>query len=90
MKKEDIGIIILALAFVAVAVSSVISYQMGFQKGVDYQKEQPFEITIDTYQNNGTDHYSTVFNVTNEGFVALWPDYVPDFTFYKIMKYKGV
>jgi hypothetical protein len=83
--------VLIALFLIGTFCLGVISgYAIGHAQGVEYQKTQPIQISVDTYQNSGTTHQSWVVNVTNEGFVNLWPEYVPNFTFYKITKYRGV
>lgn len=67
----------------------IIGILLGFVIGTQYQKEQPVLIDIETYQNTGTTHYSSVADITNENFLYLWPDAVPNFTCYKIASHKG-
>jgi len=46
MLKNDIIVIVLVIAFIAVSIGSVISYQQGYEQGIQYQKEQPVSVTV--------------------------------------------
>jgi len=91
MEKNVTIILILAIVLLISLPTGIEGgYEAGYQAGIQHQKDQPLQINIDTYRDNGTTHYSNVFEVTNEGFVNLWPEYVENFTFYKITKYQGI
>jgi len=46
MKRIDIITVVLVLAFIAVSIGSVISYQQGYEQGIQYQKAQPVSVTV--------------------------------------------
>lgn len=49
MNKDEIIVMMIALMFVAVVWGSAISYDMGYKKGIQYQEEQPVNITVSWY-----------------------------------------
>jgi len=60
MLKNDIIVIVLVIAFIAVSIGSVISYQQGYEQGIQYQRAQPVNITVESYAG------TTMITTSNE------------------------